>query len=203
MITAPVSPSRNPRATSLDLKLRAVLARRVPRIDEWNTRPRAAVALVLAPHPDSILLIRRAERDGDVWSGHLAFPGGRASPSDPDLAFTAVRETMEEVGVTLDPSARLGQLDDLAPSSPVLPPILVRPFVFAIPQQLTLSPNREVAAAFWLPLSELTRPDVLRPTEHRRHGTLIRMAGYHLEQGVVWGMTERILTPFLEVISGQ
>ena len=159
------------------------------------------MALVLAPHPDSILLIRRAERDGDVWSGHLAFPGGRASPSDPDLGFTAVRETMEEVGVTLEPSSRLGQLDDLAPSSPVLPPILVRPFVFAIPEQVTLSPNREVAAAFWLPLSEFTRPEVLRPTEHRRHGTLVRMAGYHLQEGVVWGMTERILTPFLELVA--
>lgn len=184
-------------------RLRDVLAGRVPRTEEWNTRPRAAVALVLAPHPDSILLIRRAERDGDVWSGHLAFPGGRAAPDDPDLQSTAVRETREEVGVALDARDLFGQLDDLAPSSPVLPPILVRPFVFAVPEQVTLSPNREVAAAFWLPLAELTRPDVLRPTEHRRHGTLVRMAGYHLAQGVVWGMTERILTPFLELLGNS
>lgn len=197
----PDSPSRSPRDTNLDHKLREALARRVPRVDQWNTRPRAAVALVLAPDPDSILLIRRAERDGDVWSGHLAFPGGRASPDDPDLLVTAIRETREEVGVLLDSADRLGQLDDLAPTSPVLPPILVRPFVFAIPGQVTLSPNREVADAFWLPLSELTRPDVLRPTEHRRHGTLVRMAGYHLEQGTVWGMTERILTPFLDLVA--
>jgi hypothetical protein len=113
-----------------------------------------------------------------------------------------MRETREEVGVSLEDSDRLGQLDDLAPSSPVLPPILVRPFVFALPQMVTLSPNREVAAAFWLPLSELTRPGVLRPTEHHRHGTLVRSAGYHLDQGVVWGITERILTPFLELVGG-
>jgi 8-oxo-dGTP pyrophosphatase MutT (NUDIX family) len=139
-----------------------------------------------------------------VWSGHLAFPGGRASPEDPDLLVTAIRETREEVGLSLEPSDQVGQLDDLAPGSPVLPPILVRPFVFLIPERVTLSPNREVAAAFWVSLANLTRPDVLRPTEHRRHGTLVRMAGYHIEQGVIWGLTERVLTPFLELVaSGQ
>jgi 8-oxo-dGTP pyrophosphatase MutT (NUDIX family) len=185
------------------VRLRDHLAGRVPRTEDGSSRPRAAVALILAPEPDSILLIRRAERDGDVWSGHLAFPGGRAAPGDADLMVTAMRETREEVGVPLDPSNLLGQLDDLAPSSPVLPPILVRPFVFFIPKQTNLSPNPEVAAAFWLPLSELSRPGVLRPTEHRRHGTLVRLTGYHLEQGVLWGMTERILTPFLELVGNR
>ena len=37
----------------------------------------AAVAVVLTPDPDSVLLIRRAERTGDPWSGHMALPGGR------------------------------------------------------------------------------------------------------------------------------
>ena len=175
----------------------------MPRADDWQVRPRAAVALVLVPDPDSILLIRRAERDGDVWSGHLAFPGGRAAPDDPDLLSTAMRETREEVGVTLEMAHCLGQLDDLAPRSPVLPPILVRPFVFALAAPVPLSPNPEVAAAFWLPLSDLTRSGVFRPTEHRRHGTLLRMPGYHLEQGVVWGMTERVLTPFLDLVTSD
>ena len=37
----------------------------------------AAVSIVLAPNPDSLLLIRRAERTGDPWGGHMALPGGR------------------------------------------------------------------------------------------------------------------------------
>ncbi|HEU4700285.1 MAG TPA: NUDIX domain-containing protein, partial [Gemmatimonadales bacterium] len=62
----------------------------------------AAVALVVTPAPDSMLLIRRAERAGDPWSGHMALPGGRHSRGDADLAATAMRETAEEVGVRLD-----------------------------------------------------------------------------------------------------
>ncbi len=39
--------------------------------------PVAAVALVLAGSPrPSLCVIRRAERRGDPWSGHLALPGG-------------------------------------------------------------------------------------------------------------------------------
>ena len=41
---------------------------------------RAAVALVLRPGAGGagdVLLIERAEKDGDPWSGHMALPGGR------------------------------------------------------------------------------------------------------------------------------
>ena len=35
-----------------------------------------------------LLFIRRSEREGDPWSGHVAFPGGRRSADDPDLPAT-------------------------------------------------------------------------------------------------------------------
>src|ERR1017187_10973735 len=65
--------------------------------------PEAAVAIVLARSPEeSILLIRRAERQGDPWSGHWSFPGGRRDPQDPDLLHTALRELDEECGIRLE-----------------------------------------------------------------------------------------------------
>src|SRR5690349_14872094 len=45
----------------------------------------AAVAVIIAPSPDAILLIRRAERVGDPWSGHMALPGGRRGKDDATL----------------------------------------------------------------------------------------------------------------------
>ena len=176
------------------------LAERTPRSGSELDRPRAAVALILAPDPDSLLLIRRAERDDDRWSGHLALPGGRWHSEDVDLEATARRETLEEVGVDLAGASLLGTWDDLEPRTPVLPPIVVRPFIYAVPQHVPLSPNHEVAAAWWLPLEEFWRPGVLGRTEYRRYGTLVRAPAYHLGEGVLWGMTERILTPILELI---
>jgi 8-oxo-dGTP pyrophosphatase MutT (NUDIX family) len=47
--------------------------------------PDAAVAIVHARGAaDSVLLIRRAEREADPWSGHWSFPGGRREPEDRD-----------------------------------------------------------------------------------------------------------------------
>jgi 8-oxo-dGTP pyrophosphatase MutT (NUDIX family) len=180
--------------------LAAKLAGRVPQTQTELERPRAAVALILAPEPDSLLLIRRAEREGDRWSGQLALPGGRWQPGDADLSATARRETQEEVGLDLTRVPLLGTWDDLAPRTPVLPPIVVRPFIYALPERVPLSPNAEVAAAWWLPLETFWKPGTYGLTEYRRYGTLVRAPAYHLEWGVLWGMTERILTPILELI---
>ncbi|HVP46454.1 MAG TPA: NUDIX domain-containing protein [Bryobacteraceae bacterium] len=64
--------------------------------------PEAAVAILHAQEPaESVLLIRRAERENDPWSGHWSFPGGRREPEDPDLLCTALRELNEESGIHL------------------------------------------------------------------------------------------------------
>ena len=49
-----------------------------------------------------ILFIKRASRDGDRWTSHVAFPGGGREPDDADDCATSVRETREEVGVDLN-----------------------------------------------------------------------------------------------------
>src|SRR4029450_1300778 len=76
---------------------------------------RAAVAVVLRPGAaDSaeLLLIERARKAGDPWSGHMALPGGRHDPEDVELRSTAERETLEEVGIDLRGGELLGQLED-------------------------------------------------------------------------------------------
>ena len=172
-------------------------ARHTPRTEDLPDRPRAAVAVVLAPDPDSVLVIRRAERADDRWSGQLAFPGGRWDPADADLIATARRETAEEVGIDLAGREPVAVLDDLAPRTPVLPPILVRPYLFTLPGRLELLPNHEVAGAWWVPLDHFLPAARLQPVEFPRYGTLVRTVGYQLDIGVLWGMSERILTPLL------
>jgi 8-oxo-dGTP pyrophosphatase MutT (NUDIX family) len=154
----------------------------------------AAVAVILAPDPEAILLIRRAERTGDPWSGHIALPGGRREPADPDLVATAIRETGEELGIRLDRDDLAGSLEDVVPRSPLLPPIAVRPHVFILPAQPTLVPNDEVASAHWVTMEYLLRPDTHHPVRLEISGQSRQVHAYQLEDGIVWGMTERILS---------
>ena len=151
------------------------------------------MAVVLAPDPDAILLIRRAERSGDPWSGHIALPGGRRDPADPDLVATAIRETQEELGIQLTREDLAGGLEDVVPRSPVLPPIAVRPHVFILPAQPALVLNDEVASAQWVTIDYLLRPDTHHPVRLEIAGQSRQVQAYQVENGIVWGMTERIL----------
>jgi 8-oxo-dGTP pyrophosphatase MutT (NUDIX family) len=163
----------------------------------------AAVALVLRGavlDEAELLFIRRAERGGDPWSGHVAFPGGRRDATDATLEVTARRETREELALDLDADAELlGVLDDLRPRAAALPSIAVRPYVFQLSRDVVLVPNEEVHSTFWVPVSELLDP--ARTVEHvfDRDGAQMRFSAYQCGDDVVWGMTERLVTQLLAV----
>ncbi len=164
----------------------------------------AAVVLVLRATPAmddaELLLIRRAVRAGDPWSGQIGLPGGRWEHDDGTLERTALRETQEEVGI--DVAAHgivIGQLDDLRPRTPVLPPIIVRPFVVALHSSPPLTANDEVAEMRWVRVGALLHPGArVRTSVHVRD---IRMTvdAYQLGDFTVWGITERILGTFVEM----
>lgn len=48
-----------------------------------------------------VLFIKRASRAGDMWTGHVALPGGKRDLEDEDDRAVAVRETSEEIGLDL------------------------------------------------------------------------------------------------------
>jgi len=141
-----------------------------------------------------LLLIQRAERDGDPWSGQVALPGGRRDAADATLQDTAIRETLEETGLDLSIRGHiLGALDELRPRTPVLPPIIVTPFVAVVEGGDDLAPSDEVASAFWVPWSLFADPAAVSESTVRVRGADWRVASYVVGERVVWGMTERML----------
>ena len=164
----------------------------------------AAVAVVLHDGDEGLetLFIHRAVRAGDTWSGQIAFPGGRRDPGDADLLATAIRETGEEVGVDLSSAERLGVLDDLYPRTPVLPPVVVRPFVFALTARPTIVVSSEVQDAFWASFRALQAPGVASTVTVDHPGIPRRvLPAYTLGNRTIWGMSERILTPLISLVS--
>lgn len=215
VITSPLAAGKSPRALPracaaptvtdrLIAALEAALASRPPLRAPAGSGAHAAVALLLRPGADGLelLLIRRAERPGDPWSGHMALPGGRHQADDASLAATAARETREEVGIDVARQGRLlGELDELAPRSARIPSIVVSPFVYRVDDAVEAAPDpREVQAALWVPVDELIRPDAA--TEHLldlADGGTMAFPAYDARGSVVWGMTHRILAGFLEL----
>lgn len=160
----------------------------------------AAVAIVLveigATGPE-LLLIKRAEHERDPWSGQMALPGGRREPLDQDLLQTARRETLEETGIRLGSKELLGELDDLHPRTRVLPPVVVRPFVFGLQYRPGIKASEEVHLHLWVSLRKLK--DAGRPSRITLRGQSIEVPSYVVGSHVVWGMTERIIRPLIEL----
>lgn len=175
--------------------LRPRLARRAP------GGAGAGVAVVLRPAPTDLelLLIVRAERDGDPWSGHVALPGGRREPDDADDLATAIRETREEVGIDL--AARGMLLGALAPVHPRSDraEMLVAPWVFGVPPGTQAARNEEVHATRWVGLRDLSAPAARTQYWYSRPGGCPAVfPAFGVGGLTVWGMTFRVLSELLQ-----
>lgn len=184
-------------------RLREAIGDQSPRsIERVPEHVEAAVGVVLRSRDElELLLVRRAERDEDPWSGHVGLPGGRREAGDDDLVHTALRETEEETGIVLaQRGLRVGFLDEVTPATPFLPPIVIAPLVVAVPADTIAEPEpREVRDAVWAPLSVLRDPGAADEHVERLEGRRVRFPAIRVDDFVVWGLTLRIVTDFLEV----
>lgn len=208
------SPALSPSPHDLDLEwIRRALAPTLVRPGDAPNSPsealQAAVALVLRPATATggaeLLLIRRAERADDPWSGHMALPGGRRDPGDRSLIHTACRETLEEVGLELDHEGDL--LGTLTPVPATARgrtlPMTVTPHVFHWARTTELRVNHEVAEFLWVSLDALRSGVLDTQVEYRLRGPgapLLKLPAWSVEGRVVWGLTHRMISNFFDLL---
>ena len=180
----------------IERALSATPVRRLP--VPTSVEQRASVAVILAGEPSlHACFIRRAHRANDAWSGHMAFPGGRAECADRDAVAVARRETAEEIGLCLGTSTCLGPLAQRPirggePTGDVLSPYVF----YAGPKLLPLRQSEEVAAAYWIRLSALWdrhNRDIVRWQDC---GAEREFPGIRHGDNVIWGLTYRVLQDF-------
>lgn len=191
--------------------IRQRLARHQPEIFEpRETTRQAAVAVILREAPEraaatDILFIKRAEKPGDPWSGHMAFPGGHLEARDADLKAASMRETMEEIGLDLAPAEYLGALDQQRAMPRGRPlNMLIAPHVFVLEGDPVFNANYEVAEVVWTDLGALIS-GVRHDWETRdMAGAPTIFNGYRLERGhFVWGLTYRMLKSFFTALNAD
>jgi 8-oxo-dGTP pyrophosphatase MutT (NUDIX family) len=180
--------------------IRARLAAYQPEYIEEEALARAAVLLPLYEHAGElhVLFTRRSELV-EHHKGQISFPGGAWDATDPDLQFTAVRETWEEIGVAVDHIDVIGQLDEMITVSN----FLVRPFVGSItePGPYPFSHSEiEVAEILEVPLTHLQEELNVVAEQRTYQGREVMMYSYRWRDHLIWGATARILRQFLDLL---
>jgi ADP-ribose pyrophosphatase YjhB (NUDIX family) len=149
--------------------------------------------------------------------GDICFPGGKIELDDEGPLAAAVRETREELGLPAESIDILGPLNYMV--SPI--GVMMHPFVAFIRDWEKIQPNREeVSEVFVAPLDYLlaaepliahmelaTRPlpdfplDILTTSyaQEWKKRTTYPVLFYQYGGHVVWGLTARVLSGFLNI----
>ncbi|MFQ5920511.1 MAG: NUDIX hydrolase [Nitrososphaerales archaeon] len=175
--------------------LKPYLTREFPDMEEEQERTLSAVLVVIHfSNGDPYVVLTKRSRNLKNHAGQISFPGGTLMASDASLMQTAIRETMEEIGVRMGEAQIAGILHSVIT---LTSSFIIVPFVAVVEQIGSLSPNREeIDEVLDLPLLDLLRtvsPDL----EHSDHRRL-----YKFEYGgnVVWGATARILRQIYDIL---
>ncbi|WP_186576526.1 NUDIX hydrolase [Aquibacillus kalidii] len=180
------------------------------------------------------VLIPLVEQDGDKHilfevrseklrrqPGDICFPGGKRDPSDKTEKDTAIRETVEELGLDKQSITDVYALDYMV--SPF--GMMVYPFVGIITNPQQIKPNvTEVGDVFTVPLTYFlnNNPAIyqvnvdIQPEKDFPYDLIVGGENYNWrtrkmdeyfyvinDERVIWGLTARIIAHFIDVIREQ
>jgi 8-oxo-dGTP pyrophosphatase MutT (NUDIX family) len=176
---------------------KAALSTHAPKKVDNNSQARTAAVLMPLWEDGGqaqVVFTKRTE-SLPTHAGQISFPGGATDPDDPDLAFTALRETCEEIGVCLDSARVVVQLDQMVTVSN----FLVTPFVGVLEPEVEFTPNpEEVERLVVVPLAKVLDPNEYKPTRVTWQGMELMYEALCHNGDIIWGATARILMNLLD-----
>lgn len=163
-----------------------------------NPRPAAVLVCLTEKEGQTCLIFTKRRSYPGVHSDQVSFPGGKYETEDGSLRATALRESQEEIGISLNQTQIIGALTPL-----YIPPsnFLVHPFVaVAIQEAPWRVQEAEVAALLEIPMAYLLRAES-RESRHLHLGEQTReVPGFVWHEHFIWGATAMMLSEFLGVV---
>ncbi len=180
--------------------LRRKLAAYHPTSKDGTQRMRSSVLIPILQNGEDmqILLTKRTEKV-KYHKGEISFPGGMYEENDGNALTTAVRESMEEIGLRQADVDILGRLDDMN----TFTGFVITPYVGLVPYpyDFVLNPD-EVSYLIYLPMPYLL--SCKYAVECVEFGGAMRRApAIYYEGERIWGATCRILLQFRRIVQDE
>ncbi|MDH3736903.1 MAG: CoA pyrophosphatase [Nitrosopumilus sp.] len=168
--------------------LKSILSSTINPKLETDGRYRLASVLVVIYGKEPIVVMTEKPKHMKFHAGEISFPGGKLDNNDSDLLETALRETSEEIGLTITRDQVIGQLE---PVITLNSGFLILPFVSVIDKIPTLAANAEVEKIFRIPLEPFLKTMANDPNPS--HNIIQEMYTFEYQNQIVWGASARIL----------
>ena len=153
-----------------------------------DERYRLASILVVIYGDEPIIVMTEKPKHMKFHAGEISFPGGKLDPGDSNLLETALRETSEEIGLTITKEHVIGQLE---PVVTLNSGFLILPFVSVVDKIPALSPNAEVEKIFHIPLKSFLKTQA--KDSDPNHNLIQEMYTFEYQNQIVWGASARVL----------
>ena len=168
--------------------LKSILSSSIDSQLETDGKYRLASVLVVIYGKEPIVIMTEKPKHMKFHAGEISFPGGKLDSDDFDLLETALRETNEEIGLTITKEKVIGQLE---PVITLNSGFLILPFVSVVDEIPSLSANCEVENIFHIPLEPFLKTMAHDPDPS--HNIIQEMYTFEYQNQIVWGASARIL----------
>ena len=169
-------------------ELKSILSTPINPNIQSDEKYRLASILVIIYGDDPIVVMTEKPQDMKFHAGEISFPGGKLDENDSDLLETALRETSEEIGLTIPKDQVIGQLE---PVVTLNSGFLILPFVSILDKIPPLSANCEVEKIFHIPLKPFLNTGTRDPDP--AHNIIQEMYTFEYQNQIVWGASARVL----------
>jgi 8-oxo-dGTP pyrophosphatase MutT (NUDIX family) len=164
-----------------------------------NPRNSAVMMLFYPKDGEATLVLTKRNTYAGVHSAQISFPGGKAELTDKDLAYTALRETNEEIGLAPE------DIHVVMPFTKIyIPPsnFLVSPFLGLMKNEPVFKPDpTEVAEIIELPLNVLLDDTIVKNVPLKTsYAEQIYVPAFTVGEHIVWGATAMILSELKETL---
>ena len=155
----------------------------------------ASVLVIIYGAEPKVLMIEKSKQLKN-HGGEIAFPGGKWIGNDHDLLETALRETKEEIGLTISRNDVVGQLDDVGTRNSGF---TITPFVSIMSDIKQLKANPEVESILHIPMIPLLQ--TLADDPDPNHKSIQAMYTFTYKDKIIWGASARILKQIVNLLN--
>ena len=168
--------------------LKSILSSPINPTLESNGDYRLASVLIVIYGKEPIVVMTKKPKDLKFHAGEISFPGGKPEKHDSDLLDTALRETNEEINLTISREQIIGQLE---PVVTLNSKFLILPFISVVDTIPKLESNVEVDKIFHIPLEPFLKTMANDPDP--THKRIQEMYVFEYQKQIVWGASARML----------